>query len=240
MARALDYAAQIRKTPVVVNDSRGFYTSRVVTTFVNEGMLMLTEGIKPALIENGGRMAGMPVGPLALADEVSLELSYHIKEATKQALGGKYIPDATEPLMDHMVLELKRLGKKNGKGFYEYPEGGKKHLWPGLAEICPPAAEQPDVSEVKKRILYRQALETVRCMEEGVVMHPEDADVGAIFGWGFAPFTGGPISMIDTVGVETFVAECKALAKKYGVRFKPPKILRDMAAKGETFYKEAA
>ena len=240
LARALDYAAQIRKTPVVVNDSRGFYTSRVVTTFVNEGMLMLTEGIKPALIENGGRMAGMPVGPLSLADEVSIELSYHIKEATKLALAGKYIPDATEPLIDHMFLELKRFGKKNGKGFYDYPEGGKKHLWPGLAEICPPAAEQPDVSEVKKRILYRQALETVRCMEEGVVMHPEDADVGAIFGWGFAPFTGGPISMIDTIGVETFVAECKALAKKYGIRFKPPKTLRDMAAKGETFYKEAA
>jgi 3-hydroxyacyl-CoA dehydrogenase/enoyl-CoA hydratase/3-hydroxybutyryl-CoA epimerase len=240
LARALDYAAQIRKTPVVVNDSRGFYTSRVVTTFVNEGMLMLTEGIKPALIENGGRMAGMPVGPLSLADEVSIELSYHIKEATKLALAGKHIPDATEPLIDHMFLELKRLGKKNGKGFYDYPEGGKKHLWPGLAEICPPAAEQPDVSEVKKRILYRQALETVRCMEEGVVMHPEDADVGAIFGWGFAPFTGGPISMIDTIGVETFVAGCKALAKKYGIRFKPPKTLRDMAAKGETFYKEAA
>ena len=240
VARALDYAAQIRKTPVVVNDSRGFYTSRVVTTFVNEGMLMLTEGVKPALIENGGRMAGMPVGPLSLADEVSLELSYHIKEATKRALGGKYIPDATEGLIDHMALELKRLGKKNGKGFYEYPEGGKKHLWPGLGDICPVASEQPSVEEVKKRILYRQALETVRCMEEGVLTNAEDADVGAIFGWGFAPFTGGPLSLIDTVGVDTFIAECKVLAKKYGVRFKVPKYLRDMAAKGETFYKQAA
>jgi len=240
LARALDYVAQIRKTPVVVNDGRGFYTSRVVSTFVNEGMLMLTEGVKPALIENGGRMAGMPVGPLSLADEVSLELTYHIKETMRQALAGKYIPDGTDTLIDHMVLELKRLGKKNGKGFYEYPEGAKKHLWPGLAEICPPAPEQPDVEDVKKRILYRQALETVRCMEEGVLMNASDADVGAIFGWGFAPFTGGPLSLIDTVGVEKFVAECKGLAKKYGVRFKPPKYLRDMAAKGETFYKQAA
>ncbi len=236
LARALDYVRQIRKTPIVVNDSRGFYTSRVFGTYVSEGMAMLAEGVKPALIENVGRMAGMPVGPLAVADEVSIELAYHIKEAARKDLGEAFVAPAGEAVIDKMIVELKRPGKKAGKGFYDYPEGARKHLWPGLAEHFPPADEQPDPGELRTRFLYIQAIETARCVEEGVLSDPAEADVGAIFGWGFAPFTGGPLSMIDTIGVADFVAECDRLAEAYGPRFAPPRLLRDMAEKGETFY----
>ena len=238
LARALDYVRQIRKTPIVVNDSRGFYTSRVFGTYVTEGMAMLAEGVKPALIENVGRMAGMPVGPLAVADEVSIELGYHIKEAAKKDLGEAFPAPAGESVIDKMVLDVKRLGKKAGKGFYDYPKGAKKHLWPGLAEHFPPAESQPEPAELRTRFLYIQAIETARCVEEGVLSDPAEADVGAIFGWGFAPFTGGPLSMIDTIGAKAFVAECDRLAAAHGPRFSPPKLLRDMAEKGGTFYSD--
>ncbi len=237
LARALDYVQQIRKTPIVVNDSRGFYTSRCFATYPMEAIAMLKEGVNPALIENAGVMAGMPVGPLAVGDEVSIELMYKIGKATKAALGDKYQPHPADEVGELFVTKLGRIGKKAGKGFYEYPEDGKKFLWPGLAELFKLADDQPDVGTVKKRLLYRQAVEVARCYEEKVVTAPEDADVGAIFGWGFAPYTGGPLSMIDTIGVDTFVAECDALAQKHGERFSPPKLLRDMAAKGQTFYK---
>ncbi|HBF99595.1 MAG TPA: 3-hydroxyacyl-CoA dehydrogenase, partial [Alphaproteobacteria bacterium] len=226
----------IKKTPIVVNDSRGFYTSRVFGTYVSEGIAMLSEGVKPALIENAGRMSGMPVAPLALNDEVSLELGYHIREQTKMDLGAAYKPSPADDLMEEMVKKQGRLGKKNRKGFYDYPEGGKKKLWPGLADIIPQAAAQPDVEELKKRFLYIQALETARCFEENVLTDVRDADVGAIKGWGFAPFTGGPLSLIDTVGVAEFVAECDRMAQAYGERFTPNQLLRDMAAKGDSFY----
>jgi len=236
LAKAMDYVKAIRKTPIVVNDSRGFYTSRVFATYVTEGIAMLGEGVSPALIENAGRMAGMPVGPLALADEVSIELMYKIRKQTRADLGDDYQPSPADAVIDAMVETLGRLGKKAGKGFYDYPEKGKKHLWPGLAEQYPLAAEQPDVDEVKKRLMYIQGVETARCMEENVVTDPKDADVGSILGWGFAPHQGGVISMVHTVGVDTFVADCDNLAQRYGPRFTPPKMLRDMAAKGERFY----
>ena len=236
LAVAIDYVRKIKKTPIVVNDSRGFYTSRVFGTYVSEGIAMLSEGVKPALIENAGRMSGMPVAPLALNDEVSLELGYHIREQTKKDLGAAYKPSPADDLMEEMVKKQGRLGKKNRKGFYDYPEGGKKKLWPGLADIIPQAAAQPDVEELKKRFLYIQALETARCFEENVLTDVRDADVGAIKGWGFAPFTGGPLSLIDTVGVAEFVAECDRMAQAYGERFTPNQLLRDMAAKGDSFY----
>ena len=236
LAVAIDYVRKIKKTPIVVNDSRGFYTSRVFGTYVSEGIAMLSEGVKPALIENAGRMSGMPVAPLALNDEVSLELGYHIREQTKMDLGAAYKPSPADDLMEEMVKKQGRLGKKNRKGFYDYPEGGKKKLWPGLADIIPQAAAQPDVEELKKRFLYIQALETARCFEENVLTDVRDADVGAIKGWGFAPFTGGPLSLIDTVGVAEFVAECDRMAQAYGERFTPNQLLRDMAAKGDSFY----
>jgi 3-hydroxyacyl-CoA dehydrogenase/enoyl-CoA hydratase/3-hydroxybutyryl-CoA epimerase len=236
LARAMDYVRRIRKTPIVVNDSRGFFTSRVFATYVNEGLAMLAEGVTPALIENGGRLAGMPVGPLAIADEVSLELIHRVREQTKLDLGDKYQPGPGEPVITTFVEELGRLGKKAGKGFYAYPDEGPKRLWPGLGEHYPPAADQPDVEAVKRRFLYIQAVESARCLEENVLTAAEDADVGSILGIGYPPFTGGVMSFVDGIGVAEFVAECDRLAQAHGPRFAPPKLLRDMAEKDESFY----
>jgi 3-hydroxyacyl-CoA dehydrogenase/enoyl-CoA hydratase/3-hydroxybutyryl-CoA epimerase len=238
LARAMDFVKKIRKTPIVVNDSRGFYTSRVFATYVTEGLTMLAEGIHPAIIENAGKMAGMPVGPLALADEVSMELMYRVRQQTKKDLGDAYKTDGSEPVLQAMVEKLGRIGKKAGKGFYEYPVDGKKKLWGELSRHFPvkPDTEQPDVQDVIKRLVYIQSVETARCLEEQVVVDVRDADVGSIMGWGFPPFRGGTVSNIDTVGVQPFVTECDALAQKHGARFTPPKLLRDMAADGKSFY----
>jgi 3-hydroxyacyl-CoA dehydrogenase / enoyl-CoA hydratase / 3-hydroxybutyryl-CoA epimerase len=229
IARALDYVQQIRKTPIVVNDSRGFYTSRVFGTYVKEGVAMLAEGVKPALIENAAKMAGMPVGPLAVSDEVTLDLSYKILKQTRKDLGQDYREHPADAVIIKFHDELERLGKRYGAGFYEYPEGGKKHLWRGLAEVYPPAAEQPDVEAVKKRLLYIQSLETARCIEEGVVTDPADADVGSIFGWGFPPWTGGTASLIDTVGMASFLQECDRMADAFGEHYRPSEWLRGQA-----------
>ncbi len=236
LAVALDYVKKIRKTPIVVNDSRGFYTSRCFGTYVREGINMLAEGIAPALIENAGKMTGMPVAPLAMTDEVSIELSYHVQQQTKKDLGDKYDSMPSDDITEKMVAQLGRKGRKNGKGFYEYPAEGDKYLWPGLADLAPAAAEQPGVDELKKRLLYIQALETARCFEEKVLVDVRDADVGSILGWGFAPYTGGTLSYIDMIGVSEFVEECDALAQKYGPRFTPNALLRDMAASNDSFY----
>ena len=239
LAKAVDYVLAIRKTPIVVNDSRGFYTSRCFGTYVQEGQEMLAEGIKPAIIENVGKMTGMPVAPLAMADEVALDLAYKVAQQTKKDLGDKWVETASQKIIATMVEDRQRFGRKNGKGFYDYHADGTKSLWPGLSELapvkideCPPALRD----ELKKRLLYRQAIETARCFEEGVITDPRDADIGSILGWGFAPYTGGTVSLIDGMGVAKFVAECEALAKKYGPRFKPNKLLKEMAKNGETFY----
>ena len=198
--------------------------------------MMLAEGVSPALIENVAKHAGMPVGPLAVTDEVSIELSYHVLKMTKAGLGDAYVATAADEVVTKFIEELDRKGKKTGKGFYDYPEGGKKHLWPGLAEHYPLADTQPDPIEVRKRLLFVQAIDSVRCMEEGVVTHPADADIGSIFGWGFPPYTGGTVSYIETIGLADFVKEADRLAEAYGERFEVPDGLREMAAKGETFY----
>lgn len=237
LALALDYVSQIRKTPIVVNDSRGFYTSRCFGTYVQEGYAMVKEGVNPALIENAGKMAGMPVGPLAVGDEVAIDLSYKVGMATRKALGDKYVPSPADGFVEKMVTELERFGRKNGKGAYVYPEDGSpKHLWQGLSEHFPLSDDQPSVDEVKSRLMIRQAIECARCFEEGVLRDTASGDIGAIFGWGFAPFTGGPFSFIDTMGVDEFVREADRLTQAYGPRFTPPQLLRDMAANGETFY----
>jgi 3-hydroxyacyl-CoA dehydrogenase/enoyl-CoA hydratase/3-hydroxybutyryl-CoA epimerase len=241
LAMAIDYVKAIKKTPIVVNDSRGFYTSRCFGTYVGEGQEMLAEGIAPAIIDNVGRMTGMPRGPLELADDVALDLAYKVREQTKKDLGDKYEVGPSDTLIETMVAKLGRYGRKNGKGFYDYPadKGGKKRLWPGLKDIVKfkVTSSTPElVDELKKRFLYRQAIEAARCFEEKVVTDPREADVGAILGWGFAPYTGGPLSIIDTAGTKKFVEDCDRLAQKYGKRFLPGKLLRDMAEKGDTFY----
>jgi len=239
IAQALDYVQQIRKTPIVVNDSRGFYTSRVFGTYSKEGIMMLAEGVNPALIENVAKHSGMPVGPLAVTDEVSIELSYHVLKMTQEGLGDAYVATSADDVITRFIEELDRKGKKNGKGFYDYPGDGKKRLWPGLGEHFPLAEDQPSADEVRKRILYVQAIDSVRCLDEGVVTHPADADIGSIFGWGFPPYTGGTISYIETVGLEAFVAEADRLAAAYGDRFAVPDSLREMAGNGQTFYGRA-
>ena len=197
---------------------------------------MVKEGINPALVENAARMAGMPVGPLAIGDEVSIELMYKIQKSTEAGLGKDYVPHPADDVGKLFVEKLGRLGRKNGKGFYDYPEGAKKHLWPGLQDHFPLAKDQPDLKEVQARLLYRQAVECARCYAEGVLRDVPSGDIGSIFGWGFAPFSGGVMSFIDTTGQKAFVAEADRLAKAYGERFSPPQALRDMAAKGETYY----
>jgi len=243
LAKALDYVLKIKKTPIVVNDSRGFYTSRCFSTFLMEGMAMLEEGWSPALIDNVGRMTGMPRGPLEMHDDVALDLSYKIAKQTALDLGDKYVPSEGADIVAKMV-EGGRFGRKNGMGFYDYASKPKT-IWPGLAELAPTtkAIEGPEepgafaqIDELKTRLLYRQAVEVARCWAEGVIDDPREADLGAILGWGFAPWTGGPITMIDQTGLKTFVETADRLATTYGDRFKVPELLREMAAKGETFY----
>jgi len=237
LAAALDYVRAIKKTPIVVNDSRGFYANRCVMAYLLEGHLMLTEGVPPAMIENVARMAGMPVGPLSLTDEIAVDLAWKIVQATIADGGTEIIIEPAQvALLEELVVKRERLGRKNGKGFYDY-QGRDKSLWPGLAELAPPKpAENFDVAEIKERLLYTQSLEAARVFEEGVVTDPREADVGSILGFGFAPFTGGTLSLIDGMGAAIFVARCDALAEKHGKRFRPNALLRDMAAKDETFY----
>jgi 3-hydroxyacyl-CoA dehydrogenase/enoyl-CoA hydratase/3-hydroxybutyryl-CoA epimerase len=235
LAKALDFVAQVRKTPIVVNDSRGFYTSRVFRMMIFEGVAMLEDGVEPARIENAAKAAGFPVGPLALLDEVTMELPVKIIEDAAGEEGNTYTIERGMAVLKRMIA-LGRGSRKAGGGFYDYPEGGTKHLWKGLAEEFPVAANQPEQDELKARLLYAQALETARCLEEGVIETPEDADLGAIFGWGFPAWTGGTLSYIDTVGIGAFVAECDRLAQLYGSRFAPSDWLRARAASGEGFY----
>ena len=238
IAKALDYIIKIKKTPIVVNDGRGFYTSRCFGTYVAEGMAMLEEGYAPALIDNIGRMTGMPRGPLEMHDDVALDLSVKIARQTALDLGDRYQPLPGSQIVQKMVEELGRYGRKNGMGFYDYDQKPKK-IWAGLAGLAPVKINDstPElVEDQKQRLLYRQAVEVARCWEEGVIDDPREADVGAILAWGFAPWTGGPITMIDQTGLKAFVAQADDYAARYGDRFKVPQLLRDMAAKGETFY----
>jgi 3-hydroxyacyl-CoA dehydrogenase/enoyl-CoA hydratase/3-hydroxybutyryl-CoA epimerase len=236
LAKAYDFVQQIAKTPIVVNDSRGFFTSRVFGTFIQEGMLLLAEGVHPAKIEMAALKAGMPVGPLAIQDEVSLTLTEHIGNETRKALEaeGKSLPHSpVEDVVQWMIHEQNRKGKAAGAGFYEYPEGGKKHLWDGLNHFAKDNALTEQ--EMIDRILFVQALDTLRCYEENVLESVIDANIGSIFGIGFAPWTGGAIQFLNQYGLDKALARANELEAKYGERFKAPELLKKHAASGEVF-----
>ncbi|RXT53136.1 3-hydroxyacyl-CoA dehydrogenase [Bosea sp. Tri-44] len=241
LAMALDFVRAIKKTPIVVNDTRGFYANRCVGNYIREGHLMLMEGVPPAMIEAAGKQAGMPVGPLSLNDEVAVDLAYKVLKATKAQLGDASVDPAQEKLLAEMVEKHGRLGRKNKKGFYDYPEAGPKRLWPGLADLTRNKLEPElvDMEELKHRLLVTQALEAAKTYEEGVVTDPREADVGSIIGFGFAPYSGGTLSYIDNMGAAAFVKLCEGLAKKHGERFKPNRLLKRMAKTGESFYGSA-
>ncbi|WP_333828353.1 3-hydroxyacyl-CoA dehydrogenase NAD-binding domain-containing protein [Pararhodobacter sp.] len=240
VAKSLDYVRQIRKTPIVVNDARFFYANRCIIPYINEGMRLVKEGTAPALVDNAARLLGFPVGPLQLVDETSLDLGAKIAKATKAAMGNAYPDEAVDEVVFWMVDEG-RLGRKSNAGFFDYDEAGKRQgYWPGLADRFERLDEQPDLAEVKNRLMMAQVLEAVRALEEGVLEDIREGDVGAILGWGFAPWSGGPFSWLDILGAARAVEICDDLEARFGARFKAPQMLRDMAASGETFYGRAA
>ena len=238
LAKGFDYVQQIKKTPIVVNDSRGFYTSRVFATYIMEGASLLLEGQHPRSIEVAGLKAGMPVGPLALHDEVSLSLSHHILEQTRKdfAAEGKTLPEhPANALIEKMVKTLNRPGKKAKAGFYDYPDAGEKHLWAGLAKEFPLSKTQLTQTEMIERLMFAQANEAAKCFEENVVMTVADTNIGSIFGWGFAPHQGGALQFINAIGVGEFVKRSEVLAAQYGTRFAPAALLKKMATEGKRF-----
>ncbi|MDD0843471.1 3-hydroxyacyl-CoA dehydrogenase NAD-binding domain-containing protein [Pseudomonas sp. Gutcm_11s] len=237
LARGFDYVLQIKKTPIVVKDARGFFTSRVFATFINEGIAMLGEGVNAAMIENEALNVGMPVGPLAISDEISLSLAAHIRNQNIDDLKaeGKALPQHPAFAIVDLMLEFKRPGKAAGGGFYEYPADGKKYLWPELKAHFEKAEHQVPREDVRDRFLFAQAIDTVRCVEEGVLTSTADANIGSIFGIGFAAWTGGALQYINQYGLQAFVSRARQLAERYGERFQPPALLVEKANSGELF-----
>ena len=237
VAKALDFVRQIRKTPIVVNDERFFYANRCIIPYINEGIRLVREGVAPALIENAAKLVGMPLGPLQLTDETSIDLGVKIAKATKAAMGPDYPNDDVDEVLFWM-FDQGRMGRKSSSGFYAYDEKGKRTgLWDGLAAKYPFADEQPDLIDVQHRLLFAQTLEAVRALEEGVLEDIREGDVGAILGWGFAPWSGGPFSWLDILGTPYAADRCDELAETFGDRFATPALLREMADKNQTFYK---
>ncbi|MBD9525562.1 3-hydroxyacyl-CoA dehydrogenase NAD-binding domain-containing protein [Paracoccus sp. PAR01] len=236
VAKALDFVRQIKKTPIVVNDARFFYANRCIIPYINEGIRMVAEGVSPTLIENAAKMMGMPLGPLQLVDETSIDLGVKIAKATRAAMGDAY-PDGAVDEVIFKLADAGRLGRKSKAGFYDYDEAGKRQgLWSGIAQAWPEADTQPELTEIQHRLMYIQSLEAVRALEEGVLEDIREGDVGAILGWGFAPWSGGPFSWLDIMGAARSAEITDGLAAKFGPRFATPKLLSDMAAKGESFY----
>ena len=235
VAKALDFVRAIRKTPIVVNDARFFYANRCIIPYINEGIRMVAEGVEPALIENAAKLVGMPLGPLQLVDETSIDLGVKIAKATKAAMGDAY-PDGAVDAVLFWMADQGRMGKKANAGFYAYDAAGKREgLWDGLAAQYPHQTD-PDLTTVQHRLLMAQVLEAVRALEEGVLTDIREGDVGAILGWGFAPWSGGPFSWLDIIGAARAVEICERLVAAFGTRFTAPNLLREMAAKGESFY----
>lgn len=238
IAEALDLVRQIGKTAIVAHDSPFFYTSRVFDTYIREGMELLADGFAPVMIDHVGRLTGMPRGPLELTDDVAIDLIDRIAGQRRALLGDAATRRRSDDVVEALLKE-RRFGRKNGRGFYDYDADGAKRVWTGLAErwaVTTPNSSPELVREMRKRLLHRQAVEAARCLAEGVLDDPRHADVGAILGWGFPQWTGGPISYIEQIGVGRFVEECDALASRFGARFTPPTMLRDMTGECRTFY----
>ncbi|SFR44106.1 3-hydroxyacyl-CoA dehydrogenase / enoyl-CoA hydratase / 3-hydroxybutyryl-CoA epimerase [Yoonia tamlensis] len=240
VAKALDFVRQIRKTPIVVNDERFFYANRCIIPYINEGIRMVKEGVEPALIENAAKLLGMPLGPLQLVDETSVDLGVKIAKATRAAMGDDY-PDGEVDEVLFWMFDQKRLGRKSNSGFYSYDDKGKRTgLWEGLTAQYPVADDQPELTTVQHRLMFAQVLEAVRALEENVLEDIREGDVGAILGWGFAPWSGGPFSWLDIIGAPYAAERCDQLTAEFGARFTTPALLREMADKNQEFYKRFA
>ena len=236
VAKALDYVRQIRKTPIVVNDARFFYCNRCIIPYINEGVRMIAEGVSPVLIDNAARQLGFPVGPIQLCDETSIDLGAKIARATKAAMGDAY-PDSPADDLIFWLESEGRLGRKASAGFFDYDAKGKRtEYWKGMQEKYPLAEDQPSLTEVQERLMFAQVLESVRALEEGVLEDIREGDVGAVLAWGFAPWSGGPLSWLDIIGTPYAAERCDQLTEAYGARFATPPLLREMAQKGQSFY----
>ena len=238
LAKAFDFILQIKKIPIVVNDSFGFYTSRVFERYICEGMALLKEGNPAELIESAGKKAGHPVGPLAVVDEISIGLAAHIRKQSREEMiekNQKWSVESWDKVIDFMTEKVKRLGRASGSGFYDYPEGGKKYLWPQLKRYFPISKNILPQEEMIDRMLFAQVIETIRCYEEGVLNSIADANIGSIFGWGFPAFKGGTLQYVNDYGVQKFLKRTIELEKSYGDRFAPPKLLIDFVDQGKTF-----
>ncbi|MDN5568567.1 MAG: 3-hydroxyacyl-CoA dehydrogenase NAD-binding domain-containing protein, partial [Paracoccus sp. (in: a-proteobacteria)] len=236
VAKALDFVRQIRKTPIVVNDARFFYANRCIIPYINEGIRMVGEGVNPTLIENAAKLMGMPLGPLQLVDETSIDLGVKIAKATRAAMGEDYPDGAVDDVLFWMA-DQGRMGRKSKSGFYAYGDDGKRQgLWEGLDPQYPRSPDQPDLHDVQHRLMFAQTLEAVRAFEDGVLEDIREGDVGAILGWGFAPWSGGPFGWLDMLGAARAVEICDRLTAEHGDRFAAPALLREMADKGDSFY----
>ncbi|QOT82175.1 3-hydroxyacyl-CoA dehydrogenase family protein [Cupriavidus basilensis] len=235
VAKALDLARVLGKTPIVVRDGRGFYTSRVVGAYTREALLLLAEGVPPQIVDNAAINAGMPIGPLAMADQTSLDLLFDILGSL--AGEGKEQEPFTRALavLNRMALQLGRPGRKAGKGIYDYEENGDKTAWSGLSSEFPRTAPLPSPQDIERRLMHIQALETIRALDEHVINDPMAADVASVLGWSFPAFKGGVLSYVDGIGAIEFVSQCKVLEERYGERFAPPESLCRMAVEARTF-----
>lgn len=238
LAKAYSFVKQMEKMPIIVNDSRGFFTSRVFALYVNEGIAMLGEGVDPALIESAAKEVGMPVGPLAVADEVSLSLINQIRDQKRNeivAQGDKYEPHFAEQITDKMEKEFKRAGRAAGGGFYDYPQGEKKRLWSGLRDAFYNEKVLMQNKDIQDRMLFIQCLETIRCLEEDILISVNDANVGSIMGIGFPKYKGGAIQYVNDYGVQAFYNRSLELTEMYGERFTPPVLLEQKQNRNELF-----